>query len=102
MHGKYLAEQIKSGNFQILSTKALQLTGGESSKKAPKGQNQYAWVMAEKQADIFLTYCTNAVLAKKEVNSLQIISLPANLSVGADYGLIVRNGASEQAWHLAF
>jgi len=57
--------------------------------------------MAEKKADIFLTYCTNAVLAQKELQSLTIISIPENLSVGADYGLLVRNGASTEAWRLA-
>lgn len=78
------AEQKKAGSFDILSGKALQLTGGENSQKAPEGRNQYGWVMAEKRADIFLTYCTNAVLAQKEVSDLQIISLPNDLSVGAN------------------
>ena len=95
------ADTIKAGNFTSLSEKALQLTGGPDSVKAPEGHNQYGWVMAEKKADIFLTYCTNAVLAQKELQSLTIISIPENLSVGADYGLLVRNGASTEAWRLA-
>ena len=95
------ADTIKAGNFTSLSEKALQLTGGPDSAKAPEGRNQYGWVMAEKKADIFLTYCTNAVLAQKELQSLTIISIPENLSVGADYGLLVRNGASTEAWRLA-
>jgi ABC-type molybdate transport system substrate-binding protein len=57
--------------------------------------------MAEKKADIFLTYCTNAVLAQKDFQSLKIVRIPANLSVGADYGLLVRNTASTEAWRLA-
>jgi hypothetical protein len=28
--------------------------------------------MGEKKADVFLTYCTNAVLARKEVQTLKI------------------------------
>ncbi len=95
------AEQVKSGSFEMLSFKALQLTGGPNSAKAPKGLNQYGWVMSEKKADVFLTYCTNAVLAKKQVKDLQIVSVPAELSVGADYGLIVRDGAPKQASQLA-
>lgn len=52
--------------------KALQLTGGPVSIKAPEGRSQYGWVMAEKKAAIFLTHCTNAVLAQKELQSLKI------------------------------
>lgn len=95
------ADLIKKGSFAAISGKALQLTGGPDSKKAPEGRNQYGWVMEGKKADVFLTYCTNAVLAQREVSKLQIISIPASLSVGADYGLIVRADASSEAWRLA-
>ncbi len=95
------AEKIKEGGFKILSNKALQLTGGPDSEKAPDGRNQYGWVMSEKKADVFLTYCTNAVLAQKEVQALKIIKINKALSVGADYGLIVRKDASEAASQLA-
>ena len=57
--------------------------------------------MAEDRADVFLTYCTNAVLAREEVPELQIVSLPEELAVGADYGLIVRKDAPGEAWRLA-
>src|SRR3546814_16234869 len=53
------------------------------------------------QADLFLTYCTNAVLAQREVPSLQNVAVPAALAVGADYGLIVLEGAPAEAWRLA-
>jgi ABC-type molybdate transport system substrate-binding protein len=95
------ADAIKAGSFETLSGKALQLTGGPDSAKAPEGRNPYGWVMGEKKADVFLTYCTNAVLAQREVPALEIVRVPAELSVGADYGLIVRNGASAEAWRLA-
>lgn len=95
------AEGIQPGSFSILSNKALQLTGGVNSESAPGGRNQYAWVMNENKADIFLTYCTNAVLAKKEAPTLQVINVPANLSVGANYGLLVRADANTATWQLA-
>ncbi len=95
------AETIEKGSFTTLSGKALQLTGGPDSELAPEGRNQYGWVMGENKADVFLTYCTNALLAQKEVQSLKIIRIPENLSVGADYGIVVRNGASGEAWQLA-
>jgi molybdate transport system substrate-binding protein len=95
------AEALRPGSFAILDAKALKLTGGPDSAKAPEGRNTYGWVMAEDQADVFLTYCTNAVLARKEVPELQIVSLPEELAVGADYGLIVRGDAPAEAWRLA-
>ncbi len=95
------SEATQEGSFATLSGKALQLTGGPDSEKAPEGRNQYGWVMEGKKADVFLTYCTNAVLAQKEVQSLKVVRIPEDLSVGADYGLLVRNGAPSEAWRLA-
>ncbi len=95
------AERLKEGAQASLEGKALQLTGGPDSAKAPGDRNLYGWVMESGRADLFLTYCTNAVLAQKQVPSLQIVALPAPLAVGADYGLVVLDGAPETAWRLA-
>lgn len=95
------ADKIRSGAFATLDKKAMKLTGGPKTRKAPKGRNQYGWVMGEKKADVFLTYCTNAVLAQKEIADLQIVQIPENLSVGATYGLMVLKGAPAQADTLA-
>ena len=57
--------------------------------------------MESGQTDLFLTYCTNAVLAQDEVPGLKIVAVPAELAVGADYGLIVLDGAPTEAWRLA-
>lgn len=91
----------KSGHAEVLKGKSLQLTGGPDSEKPPQGRNTYAWVMDSDQADVFLTYCTNAVLAQKEVSDLQIVQIPEALSVGADYWLIVLNDAPDGAAALA-
>ncbi|TDN97846.1 MULTISPECIES: molybdate ABC transporter substrate-binding protein [Halomonas] len=99
--GDYAFELFdKSGHAEVLKAKALQLTGGLDSAAPPEGRNTYAWVLDSDQADLFLTYCTNAVLAKKEVPGLQIVQIPEALSVGADYGLIVLDGAPPEAWRL--
>lgn len=95
------AEALKPGAKEVLEGKALKLTGGPDTEKAPEGRNQYGWIMSEKKADIFLTYCTNAVLAKKDTPSLKIVTIPAGLSVGADYGLIVLKNAPKGAEELA-
>ena len=91
----------KSGQAEALKGKALQLTGGPESAQPPDGRNTYAWVMDSGQADVFLTYCTNAVLAQKEVPGLQIVQIPEALSGGADYGLIVLKDAPAEAQALA-
>lgn len=95
------ADDVRPGATRALEEKSLQLTGGPTSPKAPAGRNQYGWIMSERRADIFLTYCTNAVLAQRDTPGLRIVVLPDALSVGATYGLTVMNGAPEIAWQLA-
>jgi molybdate transport system substrate-binding protein len=95
------ADGLRPGSYARLDAKAQKLTGGPDSPKAPEGRNTYGWVMDEGRADLFLTYCTNARLARKEVQGLQIVQLPDALAVGADYGLIVLAGDRPDAWRLA-
>jgi ABC-type molybdate transport system substrate-binding protein len=49
------------------------------------------------QADVFLTYCTNAAASQREVPRLKVVMPPPELQVAAAYGLTVRKGASEAA-----
>ena len=91
------AEAIKKGAKAILEKKAKLLTAGPDSAQPPAGKNVYGWHIAEHHADIFLTYCTNAVIAAGENPRQQIIALPDKLAVGADYGLTVIGGASPEA-----
>lgn len=95
------AEPLKAGAQAKLESKALKLTGGPDSAKPPEGRHLYAWVMSENKADLFLTYCTNAVLAKKDTPSLVIVNIPDALAVGADYGLAVMASAPAEADALA-
>lgn len=91
------ADALQPGATARLEAKALQLTGGAQSAQAPAGRNTYAWVMEQNRADVFVTYCTNAVAARAEVPSLQVVAVPEALQVGAAYGLTVRAGAPAQA-----
>ena len=91
------AEVLQPGAFAALDAKALKLTGATNSPKPPPGQGTYAWVMASGQADVFLTYCTNAVAAQREVPALGVVAVVPELSVAAAYGLTVRRGASAEA-----
>jgi len=91
------AEAIKPGARTILEKKARQLTGSAKSGVPPAGKNVYGWHVAEQNADIFITYCTNAQAAKKQYPDQQIIILPEKLMLGADYGLTVIRGSSPVA-----
>ena len=91
------ADALQSGATARLQAKALKLTGGADSPKPPPGRGTYAWVMDQGQADVFLTYCTNAVSAQKEVPRLRIVEIPPELQVGAAYGVTVRIGAPQAA-----
>ena len=95
------AEAIKPGAGAALEKKALQLTGAPTSAPVPQGRAIYGWHVAEGRADIFLTYCTNAMEAQKQNPDQQIVALPDALAVGADYGLTVMDGASPQAYRFA-
>lgn len=91
------AEKRVPGARDRLAGKALQLTGGPNSPFPPKDRSLYGKLVQEGAADIFLTYCTNALIAHNEVPSEQVIQIPADINVGADYGLTVLNSASENA-----
>ena len=91
------ADALQPGAYAALDAKALKLTGGADSPKPPPGRGTYAWVMDEGQADVFLTYCTNAVSSQREVPRLKIVQVPPALQVGAAYGLSVRSGAPDAA-----
>jgi molybdate transport system substrate-binding protein len=95
------AEKVERGAFDTLEKKALQLTGSPTSATAPPGRALYGMLVAQGQADIVLTYCTNAREALAQNPTQQIVDLPDALAVGAGYGLTVMNGASPQAYAFA-
>ncbi|RKE68101.1 molybdenum ABC transporter molybdate-binding protein [Pseudorhodoplanes sinuspersici] len=95
------ADGLKAGANDVLSKKALQLTGGPNSPAPPKDRSVYGALVAAGEADIFLTYCTNALVAQRENPGQQIVALPDSLAVGADYGLTVVKGVSADAERFA-
>lgn len=87
------AEKVLPGSYARLDAKALKLTGGPGSPTPPENRNVYGELLAKGQADVFLTYCTNAVLAIAEHPTQHRVALPASLAVGADYGMtVLKNG----------
>jgi molybdate transport system substrate-binding protein len=95
------AETLRPGTFAALEKKALQLTGGPTSPGAPPGRALYGMLVTDGKADIFLTYCTNALEAQNQNTGQQIVALPDELAVGADYGLTVMVTASPPAYRFA-
>lgn len=87
------ADKVMAGARAMLEAKVLRLTGAADSAKPPPGHSVYGWHVAEGRADIFLTYCTNAIEARLQNAGQQMVELPDNLAVSADYGLTIVNGA---------
>jgi molybdenum ABC transporter molybdate-binding protein len=83
------ADKIRPGAFATLDAKALKLVGGPSTPQPPPGRTLYGMMIAEREADIFLTYCTNAAQAAREVAGARIVAVPEPLAVGASYALTV-------------
>lgn len=91
------ADALQAGAFATLSAKAQKLVGGVNSPQPPEGRLAYAWIMDKGDVDVFLTYCTNAVAAQKEVPGLKVVQLPPEIKVGAAYGMTVRQDATPAA-----
>jgi molybdate transport system substrate-binding protein len=75
------AKKLRPGAAATLDNKALQLTGGPTSPPAPQGRSVYGDLVAQGTADIFLTYCTNALAAQRE-NPAQAIVQTARCARG--------------------
>lgn len=88
------AQALRPDALEKLSRKALKLTGGAVGSDAPKGRTAYAVLLDRGDADLFLTYCTNAAEARSEAPHLRSADLPANLQVEATYGLAIMKDAS--------
>ena len=95
------ADALQPGAFAALDAKALKLTGAAGSAQPPAGRSTYAWLMDKGKADVFLTYCTNAATALRDVPRLRVIQVPASLQVAASYGVTVRRETGPGAEQLA-
>jgi molybdate transport system substrate-binding protein len=95
------ADKMRAGAYASLDKKALKLTGGADSPQAPAGRSIYGMLLAERKADIFLTYCTNALAVAREVPGARILTVPDALSVGASYALAVMNDGPSAAQRFA-
>ena len=95
------AERMHPGAQAALTRKARKLVGGPESPPPPKDRSAYAALVSGGEADIFLTYCTNAMEAKKEIPELLVVEVPEELAVSASYGLTVMRDARLHAAQFA-
>lgn len=86
-----------AGAESKLSAKALQLTGGPNSPAPPADRSIYGVLVAQGAADLFLTYCTNAVIAVREQPGQRSVPVPEAINVSASYGVTILNGAPDEA-----
>ena len=91
------ADGVQAGAYARLDAKTLKLAGAADSPKPPDGISAYGWLMDQGRADVFLTYCTNAVVAQKEVPRLKVVQVPPELQVAAAYGVTLRLASSPAA-----
>lgn len=87
----------RPGAAAALKAQALQLTGGPASPPPPPDRSAYGVLVAQGAADVFVTYCTAAVVAVREQPGLQLQPLPEAINVSASYGVTVLNGAGPAA-----
>jgi len=63
----------------------MQLTGGKVERER-KGL-PYPAVFEKDQADVFVSYCTNAVATAGEVAGVTYVRIPEDINVAAVYGM---------------
>ncbi|MDZ7843175.1 MAG: molybdate ABC transporter substrate-binding protein [Gammaproteobacteria bacterium] len=92
-------DEQRPGAFDKLDAKALKLTGGQVDR-ARKGL-PYPDVFKENEADVFVSYCTNAVATAGEVDGLTYVRIPERINVAAQYGMALAPGAGVESQGLA-
>jgi ABC-type molybdate transport system substrate-binding protein len=83
------AEAVHPGAQAILQHKAMQLVGGPDSTPLVPGRGAVQGIFLADRADVMLGYCSSSGPVMQEINELVNVPLPASLTVGPAYGLIV-------------
>jgi ABC-type molybdate transport system substrate-binding protein len=83
------AEALHPGAKSALEAKALMLVGGADSKPLMPGKGQVQGVFLADRADMMLGYCSGSADVIRDVPGLVSVPLPADLTVGPAYGMVV-------------
>jgi hypothetical protein len=86
------AEAVRTGARAALEAKALKLYGGGAKTPLPiPGKGAVEGIFLADRADVALSYCSGAPAIVREVPGLAVVPLPAELSVGPSYGMVLLN-----------
>jgi molybdate transport system substrate-binding protein len=83
------AEAVHPGAQAILQQKALKLVGGPDSKPLVPGRGLVQGIFISHSADVMLGYCSSGEAVLRDLPDLVNVPLPATLTVGPAYGLVV-------------
>lgn len=83
------AEQVHAGAQAILQAKAQKLVGGPNTPPLVPGHGAVEGVFLADRADVMLGYCSSGLPVMRAIPDLSNMPLPASLTVGPAYGLIV-------------
>ncbi len=84
------AESVLAGSRELLRNKAMTLVGGKNSPKSAGPHSPVYGLFAEDKVDLFLGYRTTAMDIAGRMEDIQIMDLPDNLSVKAEYyGVVI-------------
>jgi len=91
-------DKLRPGSYAALDAKALKLTGREVARD--EKDLPYARVFQEQRADLFITYCTNAVATAKFVPGLTWVRFGADINVSGTYTIGVTEAGGKAAEEL--
>lgn len=83
------ADAVRPGAKAVLEAKAMQLVGGPATPPPAPGHQAVADIFLTDRADVFIGYCSGVASVARDVPGLAGVALPAALTVGPAYGLIV-------------
>jgi len=96
------ADAVQSGSRATLEAKAIKIGNGPGLVTVPPGtDNAIAWLIREKQIDVFLSYCTNGHQAEAALPGITTVELPSALAITANYGMTILTAARPEATRLA-
>ncbi len=83
------AEKVHPGAQAVLQAKALKLVGGPNTPPLVPGRGAVEGVFLADRADVMLGYCSSGEPVLRAIPGLSNVPLPASLTVGPAYGLLV-------------
>lgn len=93
-----LIDKTHPGAFAALSGKAQQAFGGPSTTNPVNGHHRLALILEKGTADAVIYYCSaGRQITTQAANKFKILAMPADLSVGPEYGLTISHKANPAA-----